>query len=84
MLHPVPVEGRAAADAATDVLMSVRRALAEHAATHAPLRAALVSGWYSWEESASRYLDLFSELLSAKDAGMKPVGKTFSSAGADR
>jgi glycosyltransferase involved in cell wall biosynthesis len=84
MLYPVPIEGRAAADAATDVVMAVRRALAEHAAAYAGLRAALVSGWYSWEESASRYLDLFSELLKAKDAGMKPVGKTFSAAGADR
>lgn len=84
MLYPVAIEDRSTADAARHVLNSVRQALSEHEAAHAALRAALVSGWYSWEQSARRYLELFSDLLRTKDQNFRDVPHDLPEARADR
>lgn len=74
MLYPVAVEDRAADDAAREVLIATRRALAEHESVHAPLRAALVSGWYSWEQGTKRYLELFADVAAVAANGRASPG----------
>jgi glycosyltransferase involved in cell wall biosynthesis len=83
LLYPVPIEELAPSDVAQDLVARLRRALDEHAPAHAALRAALVSGWYSWGHAAKQYLDLSSELLR-KDTASKAVTRGLSAAGADR
>jgi glycosyltransferase involved in cell wall biosynthesis len=83
LLYPVPIEGRAPADVAKDVLTSVRQALVAYDPVQAAAHSAQIGDWYSWAQSARRYLELFSEMLQAKrDA--RPVARAMATAKADR